>query len=128
MNKIKIIFISITVLIILIVGILTLKNYFPDNAISMKAFPDNKYKTQEVPMVLKTKKIPNGIDVIRITPKQVDSLETQIKAQNSSEPRLFDDIMKATETFSPLLVPFITFYLYTRKKKIDKNVKAEDDE
>lgn len=127
MNKIKIVFISITVLIILIVGVLTLKNYFPDNAISVKTFPDNKYRTKEAPMILKNKIDADKIAVIRITSKEFDSLETQIKAKNLSEPRLFDDIMKATETFGPLVLPFITFYLYKKKKKIDKNVKDEDE-
>lgn len=127
MNKLKVISISLSVLIFLIVGILTMKNYFPDSAISMKAFPDNRYQTKEMPLKLKSERIPNEITVTRITPKQVDSLEIETKAQNLSEPRLFDDIMKATETFSPLVVPFIAFYLYKKKKKIDKNVKADDE-
>ena len=126
MNKLKVISITISVLILIFVGILTLKNYFPDNALSMKAFPDNKYQTKEMPLKSKSERIPNEITVTRITPKQVDSLETETKAQNLSEPRLFDDIMKATETFSPLVVPFITFYLYKKKKKIDKNATDEE--
>jgi hypothetical protein len=125
MNKIKIIFISITVFIVMAVLVLVLKNYFPDNAISVKAFPDNKYITKEMPMILKSKKLSNKITVTKIIPKQFDSLETQIKAQNLTEPRMFDDVMKAAETFSPLVVPFITFYLYKKKKKIDKNVKDD---
>jgi preprotein translocase subunit SecF len=43
------------------------------------------------------------------------------------EPRLFDDVMKATETFSPIISPFIAFYLFKKKKKIDKDVKDDDE-
>lgn len=41
------------------------------------------------------------------------------------EPRLFDDIMKAVETFSPLMAPYITFYLFKKKKK---KTKTDEDE
>lgn len=127
MNKLKILFISITSIIIIVVVLLTMKNYFPDSAISMKAFPDNKYLTNKK-LYMHKDAIPNEITVMRITPKQFDSLEEKTKAENISEPRVFDDIIKATETFSPLVVPFITFYLYKKKKKIDKNLKTKDDE
>jgi len=40
------------------------------------------------------------------------------------EPRLFDDIMRAVETFSPLMLPYLTLHLF--KKKGKKKKKDED--
>jgi hypothetical protein len=123
MKKLKILFIVATAIIILVVGLLAVKNYYPDDAASVKASPN----ITPVSFMYKLQKFDNQkVSVNRITPLKTDTNDS--KAQSLTEPRLFDDIMTATETFSPLAVPFITFYLYTKKKKIDKNAKYDDEE
>ena len=61
---------------------------------------------------------PSNIDTnlsADVKPMMPSSFSTKIE-----EHRLFDDIIKAVQTFSPLVVPFITFFLYKKKKRIDK--------
>src|SRR3990167_8634306 len=43
------------------------------------------------------------------------------------QPRVFDDIMKVAETFGPILSPFIAFYLFKKKKKLDENVSYDEE-
>jgi len=66
---------------------------------------------------------PANIQSIHIDTNLIGKVQPFTPSKESTriveKPRLFDDIIKAVQTFSPLMVPFITFYLYKKKKKID---------
>lgn len=124
-GKNKIIFGFITVLILLIVAYLFNKNYIPEYATKVVPIADKK--------VVREYKQSDELHIDHVIPehkyvkkKELKPNEVDMTVVQSQERRLFDDLMVATETFSPILIPFITYFLYTRKQKKYGKQKNDD--
>ena len=125
----------IVVIVVAILSIASVGYMYSQNYISFEGglhivkpsdVPEDMKKSIEEEVFAPANVQPDSRDTNLVSKVQTITPSTD-SSKVTEQPRLFDDIMKAVETFSPIACPFITFYLYTKKKKKDKNSKDDDE-
>jgi len=110
------IMIAISIVAIILVGYMYSQNYITFEGGLHIVLPAKAPITKSV-----EKFEPANVEPSHIDTNLIASVNLLVPSKSSTQikNRLFDDIVVAVQTFSPLVMPFITFYLYKKKKKID---------
>ena len=116
LKEYKIAFIVTSVIAVAIVTFMYSKNYITFESgihIVLPSAPDESYVKKEFQPANIESNEPNEVTEVsrvKIIPPSTDMSEVE-------HSRFFDDILKAIETFMPLLVTLIPIYLHKKKKK-----------
>lgn len=111
------ILITISIIAIIAIGYMYSQNYIQFEGNLRIVLPTKPTIMKSVEKFEPSNVEPSIIDTGLVA--SVKLLTPSTKTSKVLETRLFDDVIKATQTFSPIIMPFITFYFYKKKKKID---------